>query len=233
MNASPGGPLTPKVIAELDDSVLTVRFDDGKANALSVESIRQLDEALAIADGARAVCILGRPGFFCVGYDLGELGAGADRARELVKAGRSLVARLVASDVPTVAGVSGHALAAGAALTLACDFRIGSRGPFRLGFNEITNGLTLSESTVELAVRRLAPSTLEKLILDSQLCDPDHAVRVGLLDSVVEPSELESAALAQAQRLARFDPGALRVTKARLRSIRSGASGSDRGATKR
>lgn len=149
--------ISASVSSQWVGSTLIIRFDDGKANVLSTSTIEQLNQELDKANEAKAICILGRQGFFCAGYDLDELASGIDQSRELGKAGRIFLRRLIATDLPVVVGVSGHALAAGAALTLACDFRIGSRGPFRIGFNELANGLPLSELTIELAARRLRP----------------------------------------------------------------------------
>ncbi len=154
--------ISASVSSQWVGSTLIIRFDDGKANVLSTSTIEQLNQELDKANEAKAICILGRQGFFCAGYDLDELASGIDQSRELGKAGRIFLRRLIATDLPVVVGVSGHALAAGAALTLACDFRIGSRGPFRIGFNELANGLPLSELTIELAARRLASGALEK-----------------------------------------------------------------------
>ena len=70
------------------DHIAVVRFDDGKANALSHASMDALEAALARAEKeARAVVLTGRPGRFSAGFDLQEMMGGADRARALVTRG--------------------------------------------------------------------------------------------------------------------------------------------------
>jgi enoyl-CoA hydratase/carnithine racemase len=212
------------VTVEMAGAVLVIRFDDGKANVLNEASLVGLSEALDAADGARAICLLGRPGFFCAGYDLTAMKAGREAARELTRRGRELLARLAAASVPTVAGVTGHAMAAGAALLLTCDIRVGADGPFRIGFSEVATGMPLSQATVDLAVRRLTPSAIERTLLGSELIDPRRAAEIGFLDAVVTPDKVTAEALARADRLASADPRAMATTKARLRAARAARS---------
>src|SRR3954452_9115659 len=113
-----------------DDGVALVHLDDGKANALSHAMIEQLHDALDRAESeARAVCIVGRDGKLCAGFDLSVMTAGADATRGLVKAGGELLMRLYGHPQPTVVAVTGHALAAGALLVLSCDTRIAADVP--------------------------------------------------------------------------------------------------------
>jgi enoyl-CoA hydratase len=216
------------VTAEMAGAVLVIRFDDGKANVLNDASLAGLREALDAAEGARAICLLGRTGFFCAGYDLKAMKASREAACELTQRGRELLATLAAASLPTVAGVTGHALAAGAALLLTCDIRVGADGPFRIGFNEVGNGMPLSPATVDLAVRRLTPPAVERALLGSELADPRRAAEIGFLDAVVAPDQVSAEALAWADRLASADPRAMATTKARLqaaRAVRSAEAG--------
>jgi enoyl-CoA hydratase len=221
MSSRQAGRVATPVSVELAGAVLVIRFDDGKANVLNEASLAGLDEALDAADGARAICLLGRAGFFCAGYDLEAMKASREAARELTRRGRALLARMSATNVPTVAGVTGHAMAAGAALLLTCDVRVGADGPFRIGFSEVSKGMSLSQSTVDLAVRRLTPVAVERALLGSELSHPRRAAEIGFLDAVVAPREVEADALARADRLARADPRAMAATKARLRASRA------------
>src|SRR4051794_235569 len=103
----------------LDDSVAVVTLDDGKANAMSTEVITTLDAHLdrAVADGARALLIVGRPGKFSAGFNLAEMTESAESMRHLVVRGGRWLLRLYGFEMPTVAACTGHALAGGA-LTL-------------------------------------------------------------------------------------------------------------------
>ena len=125
----------------IDDGVAVVRIDDGKANAVSTALIGELHDALdrALAD-AGSVCLVGRPGRFSAGFDLSVMTAGPDAARELVAAGAELLMRIYGHPQPTVAAVTGHALAAGVLLAAVCDTRIGAADvPAKLGLNDLAH----------------------------------------------------------------------------------------------
>src|SRR5690606_29356616 len=106
---------------QLEDGVAVITLDDGKANAIGHDLIASLNEALSRAEAeASSVLLVGRPGRFSAGYNLSEMMAGADSARRLVRSGGELLLRVFSSPLPVVAACSGHALAAGAILLLAC-----------------------------------------------------------------------------------------------------------------
>src|SRR3546814_15950736 len=84
--------------------------------------------------------------------------AGIERTRALVGAGGRILMRIFGHPQPVVVAVTGHALAAGALLTLACDTRIGADGPSKIGLNETAIGMGLPQYATELAAARLSPA---------------------------------------------------------------------------
>lgn len=207
------------VTYQLEEHVAVVTLDDGKANALSHQALDALGEALDRADadhGARAVLLAGRPGRFSAGFDLATMTAGPEEMRSLVAAGARLIARLLLEPLPVVAACSGHALAAGALLLLACDHRIGIRGEFKIGLNESAIGMALPVWAVELARYRMPPSALDRIIL-GEVGGPEEACAAGFLDGLVDPDRLLEEATAVASRLSALRTGAVAATKMRLR----------------
>jgi enoyl-CoA hydratase len=203
---------------ELRDSVALLRFDDGRANVASHASIAAIDAALSRAEKeASAAVILGRPGRFSAGFDLSVINQGAEASRALVTAGGELLLRIVESEVPVVAACSGHALAMGALLLLAADYRVGASGEFKLGLNEVAIKLTLPIFALELAQARLAPQQLTRATTLAEVFDPAGALAAGYLDRVVAPDQLEAEALAAASRFAQLSLSAYRATKRKLR----------------
>lgn len=203
---------------ELRDSVALLRFDDGRANAVSHAAIDAIAAALARAEKeAGAAVLIGRPGRFSAGFDLSVIQEGPDASRALVTAGGHLLLRIVESEVPVVAACSGHALAMGALLLLAADLRIGASGEFKLGLNEVAIDLTLPQFALELASARLAREHLARATTLAEVYAPAGALAAGYLDRVVAPDQLESEALAAAQQLTRLSRGAYRGTKRKLR----------------
>src|SRR4051812_31814606 len=127
------------VTTTIDDGVAVVTMDDGKMNAVSHAVLADLHAALdtALAD-ARSVCIVGNEKALSAGFDLAVMtGADPDAVIALVKAGAELMMRLYVHPQPTVAAVTGHAMAAGALLALSCDTRIAAPGRAKIGLNEV------------------------------------------------------------------------------------------------
>jgi enoyl-CoA hydratase len=207
------------VTSKLDGEVLVVRMDDGKANALSPARIDELHAALDAAEAdAGAVCLTGRGGMFCAGYDLNVMRGDPVGARALVRDGGELLMRLFLHPQPTVVAVTGHALAAGALLVLAVDTRIGGEDlSVKIGLNETAIGLGLPEYAMALARARLGSAVLTRAALQADLFDPTGAVGAGFLDRVVPVAELEGAAVEEARRLAGLPAQAYAYTKHGLR----------------
>jgi len=208
------GPLTTTI----EDGVAVLRFDDGKANVLSHAAIDAFEAALDKAtEEAGAVCIVGREGRLCAGFDLAVMTGEPDGMRQLVSRGAELLMRIYLHPQPVVVAVTGHALAAGALLALACDVRIGADVPAKIGLNETSIGMPLPQFAAELARDRLTPAAFSRATLAAEIYDPAGAVEVGYLDRVVPADEVEVAAIAEANRLSAYRAGAYARTKEVLR----------------
>lgn len=198
----------------IEDGVAVVRLDDGKVNVVSHRVIELLHGALDEAQAsASSVAIVGREGKLSAGFDLTEMTAGIERTQALVGAGGHLLMRIYGHPQPVVLGVTGHALAAGALLCLACDLRIGGDGPAKIGLNETAIGMGLPHYAVELARERLAVGHLRRSAVQAEIYDPLRAVDAGYLDRVVPADEVEATAIAEARRLGSFAASAYRHTK--------------------
>jgi enoyl-CoA hydratase len=189
----------------LEDGVAVLRLDDGKVNVISHRVIDLMHRFLDNAEGeARAVAIIGRPGKLSAGFDLTEMTAGIERTRALVGAGGKLLMRIFGHPQPVVVAVTGHALAAGALLTLSCDTRIGADGPAKIGLNETAIGMGLPLYATELAQARLSPAHLTRGAVQAEIYDPAGAVEAGYLDQVVPADAGEASAISDDRRLGQF-----------------------------
>ena len=223
-------PDTPGLVTTaVDDGVAVVRFDDGKVNVLSHAALDALDAALDRAGAdADAVCLVGREGTLSAGFDLSVMTAGPEAARGLVARGCDLLMRLYGHPQPVVVAVTGHALAAGALLVLACDVRIGADVPAKIGLNETSIGMPLPLFAIALAEDRLARTELSRATLGAGIYDPAGAVAAGYLDRVVPAGAVAGEAVTEARRLAAYGTTAYAQTKQVLRGptiarVRAGA----------
>jgi len=200
------------VTIERDGQVLVATIDDGKANALShalIDDLRGLIAQAETDDDVRVVVLAGRPGRFCAGFDLSVIQSGDPHAQaRLLADGGDLMRTIYGSSVPVVAACTGHSLAAGALLLLACDRRVGPDAPVKIGLNEVAIGLALPRWAVAQASARLAPTHLQAAVATGQLYDGVGAVAAGYLDRAVAPDDVIAQAVAEAQSMVGIDPTA-------------------------
>jgi enoyl-CoA hydratase len=207
------------VIYEARDGVAVLRLDDGKANALGPDVFRALHEGLDRAEKeGGAVLLAGRPGRFSAGFDLNVMRSGGPEAgRALVEAGARFAVRLARHPAPVVIGCTGHALAMGAVLLMAADSRIGARGDFKLGFNEVAISMTTPRFLMEFARERISKRHLLRATVQAEIYAPELAVDAGFLDRTAPPDRVIDEALAEAARLGQLPRGAFCATRARAR----------------
>jgi len=208
----------PSVSYTLKEKIAVICMDDGKANALSYSLMDEVEAALAQAEReASAVVLTGRPGRFSAGFDLREMVAGPDQARALVTRGAEFLLKLYMLPLPLVVACTGHALAGGALTVLTGDVRLGVRGAFRVGLNEVQIGMPVPILAMELARDRLNKNALTAATLFARVYDPEEAVAAGYLDAVVDEASLQETAEHEATRLGAFARDAYFKTKTALR----------------
>jgi len=213
---------SPHVTTERRDGVMIVHLDDAKANALSFEVIAAVRTAIDDAEADESVGALvihGRPGRFSGGFDLGVMfGDDMSAIIELVADGGALVHRLYGSSIPVVAACTGHALAAGALVLLACDVRIGADIDAKVGLNEVAIKMVLPDWALTIATDRLSKRHLQRALANARVTTPREAVDVGFVDEVVtDGDELDRAVAVAAELAETLDPSAYART---VRAIR-------------
>jgi enoyl-CoA hydratase len=204
---------------ESNCAIASIAIDDGKLNVFSIAMLQALHAALDEAERERIVTVIrGRAGCFSAGFDLKTFGEGTERVVEMLRLGATLAERVLAFPAPVIVACSGHAVAAGAFLTLAADARIGVEGPFQLGLNEVRIGLTVPWFVIELARQRLAGAHFDAAVVSARMHTPTEAVTAGLLDRVVPVEQFEQAVAQTAGDLAQLDIRAHAASKLRARA---------------
>jgi enoyl-CoA hydratase len=210
--------VSKRVTYELSDEIATITMDDGKANALSIDMLTELDAAFDRAEADRAVVVLaGRDGRFSGGFDLAVMNAGTGR-RGMVRAGFDLAARMLAFPTPVVIACTGHAIAMGVFLLLSADYRVGAEGPFKITANEVAIGITVPRSAIAVSRPRLAPTHFERALTLAEVYSPADAMNAGFLDRVVQSDEVHSIARDVATAFTQLDLDAYTATKALTRA---------------
>ncbi|CAM3111258.1 enoyl-CoA hydratase [Pseudomonas floridensis] len=202
----------------LDDGIATLTLNNGKVNAISPDVIAAFNAALDQAEQDRAVVIVtGQPGILSGGYDLKVMTSSAEAAISLVAQGSTLTRRMLAHPFPIIIACPGHAIAKGAFLLLAADYRIGVEGPFNIGLNEVQIGMTMHHAGIELARDRLRKSAFNRSVINAEIFNPQDAMQAGFLDKVVSVETLSETAVAVATQLKKINMNAHKKTKLKAR----------------
>lgn len=202
-------------------SIATLRLAHGKANALDLELLRALDDAIERerVNTPRAVIITGTGNIFSAGVDLFRVTRdGEPYVNEFVPALTSVFRKLFEFPRPVVAAINGHAIAGGCLIASACDYRLMATGRGRIGVPELQVGVTFPPFALELLRFVVPPHHLQDVVYGGATYAPDEALQRGLVDVVTDPTELEQKAIEAAERLGSIDSEVFAATKQQLRS---------------
>ncbi len=184
-----------------DDGVALVRIDRPKANALSIELLRQLrvvaEELTARPPGA--VVVWGGETTFAAGADVVQLGQGSPEA--VSTAFHASLGVLAAIPRAVVAAVNGYALGGGLELALACDLRICAHDAV-FGLPEVQLGVIPGGGGTQRLPRLIGAARAKDMIFTGRRVAADEALWMGLVNQAVPPVEVLPTALALAGRLA-------------------------------
>lgn len=203
----------------LDDGLLTVTLDDGAKNALDPAAFDAIAEVFEHAgDDVRAIVVTGRPGVLTAGLDVKFMAsAGRDGVRDLLtRFGRTWM-RIWTEPRPTVLAATGHCLAAGTMLAMACDHAVAAEGEWAWGLTETQIDFELPDFGLALARANMRRDRFEDLLLPGRRVGPEEAVACGFADELAPGDEVLPRAQEVARTLAALPPRAYAGTKRRLR----------------
>jgi enoyl-CoA hydratase len=193
-------------------------------NSINSQLMDELGEAcqvLAADDQSRVVLITSSGRSFCSGLDLGllgeigrsddssELAAQIDRWQEVFNALERL-------PQITIAVINGPAIGAGVELLLCCDFRIASTRAL-FGMPELKFGLVPDLGGIPRLVRTVGPAWAKEILMRGRNLNPMEALRMGLINRVADPGDLNGTTKKWAGQFASLPPAAVRKSKELIR----------------
>ncbi len=190
-----------------------------KMNAVTREMAAAFNEyciAVDRDDDVRAVLIKGAGDrAFCAGSDLNALAEYPTpwHFRNRIEYANSL--RAIRK--PVVAALKGWVLGGGAELALGADIRVAARS-MRCGFPEVTRGWVGGGGASQLLPRLIGYGPATKMLMLGEQIDAEESYRLGLVDFLVDDSELEAHARSIANKLAGFSPVAVQSVKSCVRA---------------
>ena len=120
---------------------------------------------------------------------------------------------------PSIARVQGAAVGGGVGLMLACDFAVAA-STARFGLTSVRNGL-LAGIAIPVLIEAVGPRMARQLLMHGGLFDSATALRIGLVDQVVEPDTLDVTVAALAQELQLGAPSVQTLAKKLVAQINS------------
>jgi len=197
-------------------ALLTLNRPD-KRNAISYELIADLQKALeAVEKSASQVLIITGAGkAFSSGMDLENLKSLIGRAPEQNVEDSRTMARLFRSiydfPKPTIAAVNGAAIAGGTGIATICDFTLATQEA-KFGYTEVRIGF-VPAIVSNFLVRQVGEKHARDLLLTGRIFAADEALRLGLVNEIVDPDRLLPRSYELARTLMENSPASLRATK--------------------
>ena len=184
--------------------MLTLNRPD-KRNALSAALLTELAAQLRAGlddEATRAVVLTGTDPAFCAGVDLDGIAAGVSFPEDAVR-------YLQAASVPVIAAVNGAAITGGLELALACDFRIGSERA-RFADTHARMGVTPGWGMTARLPQAVGQAWARQMSLTGSFVEAETALRIGLLNELVDHGRLLDRAVELARLIAQTKPEASR-----------------------
>jgi len=174
-------------------------------NALNRKTMEELSDAFDRARDDAAVRVILVTGAgeksFVAGADINELVTQTPvTSGKFSEFTRELFSRPATLGKPSIAAVNGFALGGGCELALACSIRVASRTA-RFGLPEVKLGIIPGAGGTQRLARLCGKGVALELILMGDLIPADEALRIGLVNRVVEPADLLSTAEAMAKKI--------------------------------
>ena len=194
------------LIFEKKDHIGTITFNRPRVlNALNRETMDELDALLseARADADLRVLILTGAGekAFVAGADINELAKRTPvDGKDFSLFGQEVIHRLETLGKPSIAAINGFALGGGCEVALACTIRIASRNA-KIGQPEVKLGILPGYGGSQRLPRLCGKGVAQEMILTGEMITAEEALRVGLLNRVVEQAELLATAESIAKKI--------------------------------
>ncbi len=201
--------------------IAVLRIDRPPANAIDLGLAGEFATALErikTSDAIGALVVTGAGNCFSAGLDLKVLPTyDREQQQAMVMQLNRVFGGLYGLPFPAIAAVNGHAIAGGMILTLACDYRIGAEGNYKLGLAEIRVGVPFPVAAMAIVRSELSHPVARKMVLTARNSSPGDALSMGVLDELQPPERLLPRAIEVATEMAALPRSIYGLIKRQLR----------------
>ena len=207
-------------------AIATITLNRPPANAWSLDGLRQLKatvEQLNADQGVRAIIVTGHgPKFFSAGADLNVMADGDKAvARDVAQRFGEAFAALQDARAVVIAAVNGYAMGGGLECALSCDIRIAERHA-QMALPEASVGLLPAGCGTQTLPWLVGEGWAKRMILTNERVDADTALRIGLVEEVVDTGTALAKAQEMALRVTTLSPEGVAYSKQLIHAARQG-----------
>jgi len=198
-----------------------------KRNALSAELIEELSDILSDAESdpsVKAIIIKANGNTFCSGADLNQLrvmqsSTFEENLKDSIRL-KDLFKKIYTLKKVVIAQVEGYALAGGCGLATVCDFTF-CTPESKFGYTEARIGFIPAIVMVFL-IRKIGEKKASQLLLGAGIVSASEALQLGLVNHIVEKTEIEKSVAQFAQKIILQNSAqSLAITKAMMAEVQS------------
>jgi enoyl-CoA hydratase len=210
----------------MDFEILKLKVEEGVAvvtisrpqalNALNSRFFSEMDEMVKNISSDKSVKVMvitGEGKAFVAGADISEM---ADMTPEegiaFSKKGQQTFRSLEQMEIPVIAAINGFALGGGLELAMGCDVRIAS-SKAKFGQPEVNLGMIPGYAGTQRLSRLVGMGDALYLLMSGEMINAEEALRIGLVQKVIEPEQLMEEVMRYAGLVASKGPKAVKKVK--------------------
>jgi enoyl-CoA hydratase len=215
--------MSGRVTLSVQDHIGQIVLDrPDKMNAITPDMTCELQRVCREVDDSKVIRVATLAGAgdraFSAGSDLNTL---ADLSDIMAFRDRIEYAALV-RDIkkPVVAALKGWVLGGGMEIAISADIRVAGRSA-KIGGPEVTRGWLGGGGASQMLPRLVGAGQAMRMLLTGDPVDAETALRIGLVEEVVDDAAVTSRILEIARKIAGFSPTATLAVKAAIRAALS------------
>ena len=202
---------------EVKDQIAMVTINRQEAmNALNTRFFNEMDQVVSEVNkmtDVRVMIITGEGKAFVAGADIAEM---VDKTPEegaaFSRLGQNTFRSLGEMEITVIAAINGFALGGGLELAMGCDFRISSNRA-KFGQPEVSLGLIPGYAATQRLPRLTGLGDALYLLMTADMINAEEALRIGLVQKIVEPEELMDTVMSMANNIISKGPKAVKLIK--------------------
>ena len=205
------------ILYRVEESIAFITINRPRAlNALNTVTLEELGAALSEAEKdqeVKAVIITGEGRAFVAGADIAQMrDLSVQEGRDMTILGQNIFSQIESLSKPVIAAVNGFALGGGCELAMACDIRLASLQA-KFGQPEVNLGIIPGYGGTQRLPRLVGKGTAKYLIFTGEMISAEEALRIGLVDKVVNAEDLMKTAVATARTIMSKAPISIKMAK--------------------